>query len=733
MAGDATLTRREVTYDDVMSLRSAIDIDVSADGGVMSVVAQRRGEMVEPRLLRDGDALRGIEFTGTLFMVETATGALRGTWEWPEKVWNARVSPAGDRVVATATVDGVAGLWSAALDGSNPVRLVQEVERPSVPPVLGWTADGGAVVLVNEPSATTTQTASEVLVAPEGVTVDHLKSDPSRGLNAGVGGEAPRRSLLEVDVVTGRTRVIAAGLSLWSGAVSPDRQWVACIGEPSRVEMSSFSTYRSIEVRSVASGEVVASLDRVVSDSYNIALPVWHPSGRELAQLAEGGALLLGIDGSTREIRGSVPFRTDRGGAEVSLEPAWTPDGSHLVIGDAEGGLWAVDPADDSCRSIELPAHDGGVQLLTGPEGVLLTQPSERFLVVAQSPTSLERELWALSLDGDPPVQLPAPNTALRGPHVSGTTSVAAAGPEGGCHFYVADTAGRPSEVHCVGADGSVKQITDFNADFAGLALPTTRRLWFDHDGTKWTAFAFLPAGWSPGDGPIPFVIDSYPAGDLWGRTAESVGDAYRVVPPQLVTAQGWGLLVVGATPIRDANTRAGLIAPVLAALDALVASGMGDGRVALIGQSAGGYLVNCAVTATARFRAAVAFNGLANLSTHFGQLYVGAGVPLMHGTANAENMAGGLPWTVPDRYVEKSPLFHLHEVETPLLLVQGTGDMYAMVQGADEMYVGLRRLGKYVEILRYHGEGHGPTYYTEPNRRHLYSRVIEFLAELLD
>lgn len=732
MAGDlVTETLAQVTYDDIMSVRNPIDIDASADGEELSVVAQRRGDLVTPRLMRHGDALRSMEFAGDLSVINADTCEVLATWDWPEKVWNARVSPSGDRVVATASVDGVVGLWSAALDGSDRVLLLERVHRPPFCPVLGWTAEGSVVVLVDE-SSEAPRPVAELLAEPPEVTVDHLVNDPTRGMNAGVGGDAPSRSLVEMDIVSGRSRAIAEGLPIWFGVVAPGGEWIACVTEPSRVEMSSFATTRSVEIRSLRDGTVAASREGIVTVSYNSADPVWDPSGREVALLAEGAVVLLHTDGTAREVRAEVPFRCDRGGAEVSLEPAWTPDGSRLIVGDTSGGLWSVDRTDGSCRSIDLPAHEASVQLLTGSMNLLLTQSPERFLVVTQSPKTLERELWSLSLAGDVPVQLPAEHTTLIGPHVSGRTTVGAGGAEADRFFYVATTAGRAPEILSIDAGGTIATVSALNSAFEELALPATHRLHFDHRGETWTAFAYLPADWSSEDGPIPFVVDAYPAGDLWGRTAETVGDAYRVIPPHLLTSRGWGVLVVGGTPAREADTRADLIAPVLGGVEAAVAAGMADDRVAIVGHSAGGYLVNCAVTATSRFRAAVACNGLANLSSHFGQLYVGAGIPLMHGTANSENIAGGLPWTAPERYVEKSPLFHLDDVDTPLLLVHGTGDMFGMVQGADEMYVGLRRLGKYVEILRYHGEGHGPPHYTEPNRSHMYARVVEFLDEHL-
>ena len=731
MAGEVAASARQVTYDAVMAVRNPIDVDVSADGSVLSVITQRRGDLVVPRLLRHGDPLPEFEFAGELSIIDTATRSIRATWDWPEKAWHASINPSADRVVALLTFDGELGLWSARLDGTDARRLQgRPAHLPGARPLIGWTSAGEVVVALQVGELRERQ-LDAVLRPPDGVTVDHLVNDPVSGLNAGAGQARPDSAVVAIDVTTGAARTIAEGLALSMGVLSPDAKWIACLSHPQRVEMSSFATSRSVEIRSMEDGRSVAASD-VQNVSYNLATPVWRPGSEALTLMTSGAVILLGLDGSCVEIRTDVPFRCDRGGGESNLEPAWTSTGSHLVAGDTAGALWVIDPIDRSCRSIVMPDHEASVELVTGPHGELLTGGDGRFVVVAQNPASLRREVWSLSLDGDEPVQIQVDDSRLMGMQSMGWTTVGASGSPGNRCFYVSQSPVVAPEVHCLDGDGVLTQVSDFNGDFAQLALPHTERIWFNCDGERRTAFLYLPYGWTADQGPLPFVVDAYPAGDLWGRSADTTGDTFRVIPPALLTAQGWGVLVVGATPPRDSDTRLDMVSPVLAAVDAAATQGFADDRVALVGQSAGGYLVNCAVTATDRFRAAIAFNGLANLSTHFGQLYVGPDGPLMHGTANAENMGRGTPWSAPERYVGMSPLFHLDHVETPLLLVQGTGDMFAMVQGADEMFVGLRRLGKYVEILRYHGEGHGPPHYTEPNRSHLYERVVGFLAEHL-
>ncbi len=67
----------------------------------------------------------------------------------------------------------------------------------------------------------------------------------------------------------------------------------------------------------------------------------------------------------------------------------------------------------------------------------------------------------------------------------------------------------------------------------------------------------------------------------------------------------------------------------------------------------------------------------------------------------------GGDPWTFRDRYIENSPFDFLNRVAAPVLVIHGVEDQAVPTNQADELYVGLRRLGKEVEYRRYEGEGH--------------------------
>lgn len=85
----------------------------------------------------------------------------------------------------------------------------------------------------------------------------------------------------------------------------------------------------------------------------------------------------------------------------------------------------------------------------------------------------------------------------------------------------------------------------------------------------------------------------------------------------------------------------------------------------------------------------------------------------------------GGTPWDFRQRYIDNSPWFFLDRVETALLVIQGDQDEVVAPFLSDQVFVGLRRLGKEVEYAKYKGEGHSAFYWALGNRVDYCSRVI--------
>jgi dipeptidyl aminopeptidase/acylaminoacyl peptidase len=89
-----------------------------------------------------------------------------------------------------------------------------------------------------------------------------------------------------------------------------------------------------------------------------------------------------------------------------------------------------------------------------------------------------------------------------------------------------------------------------------------------------------------------------------------------------------------------------------------------------------------------------------------------------------------GSPWEYRERYIENSPTFYLDRVQTPLFIVHGSDDPAAAAFLADEVFVGLRRLGKEAVYAKYAGEGHGLRIFA--NQVDYWYRAIEWFDKHL-
>jgi dipeptidyl aminopeptidase/acylaminoacyl peptidase len=178
----------------------------------------------------------------------------------------------------------------------------------------------------------------------------------------------------------------------------------------------------------------------------------------------------------------------------------------------------------------------------------------------------------------------------------------------------------------------------------------------------------------------------------------------------------------------------------VMGAIDEAIALGIADpDRTALMGDSYGGYSVYSLLTYTRRFKAAIASAGLPDLGAAYGVFpasmrYDGNNARLMgarlHYNEQGQDHMGGPPSANVWRYLTNSPVYHLDRVETPLLMIHGDMDDVPM-EGTEEYFTGLYRLGKRAEFVRYWGEGHWLV--SPANIRDMWARIFAWLDEFDD
>jgi len=152
--------------------------------------------------------------------------------------------------------------------------------------------------------------------------------------------------------------------------------------------------------------------------------------------------------------------------------------------------------------------------------------------------------------------------------------------------------------------------------------------------------------------------------------------------------------------------------------------------RMALQGQSWGGYQTAQLVTMTTRYRAAMAGAPVANMFSAYGGIRWGSGLNRQFQYERTQSRIGYTIWERPDLYIENSPLFHLPNVTTPLMIMHNDGDGAVPWYQGIELFTGLKRLGKATWLLNYNDDDHNLM--RNANRMDLSIRMRQFFDHYL-
>jgi dipeptidyl aminopeptidase/acylaminoacyl peptidase len=134
--------------------------------------------------------------------------------------------------------------------------------------------------------------------------------------------------------------------------------------------------------------------------------------------------------------------------------------------------------------------------------------------------------------------------------------------------------------------------------------------------------------------------------------------------------------------------------------VDEMVRRGVADPeRLYVGGYSYGGYMTSWTVGHTDRFRAAYIGAPVSDLVSFFGT----SDIPLF-----ARQEIGGWPWEAEAAFKLHSPLTHLTNCQTPVLLLHREGDLRCPIAQSEQIFHTLKLLGREVEFVRYPGGSHG-------------------------
>jgi len=147
--------------------------------------------------------------------------------------------------------------------------------------------------------------------------------------------------------------------------------------------------------------------------------------------------------------------------------------------------------------------------------------------------------------------------------------------------------------------------------------------------------------------------------------------------------------------------------------------------KMALQGQSWGGYQTAQLVTMTDKYACGMAGAPVSNMFSAYGGIRWGSGMSRQFQYERTQSRIGCTIWDCPELYIENSPIFGIPNVNTPLLIMHNDGDGAVPWYQGIEMFMGLRRLNKPVWMLNYNGDKHNLM--QNANREDLSIRMRQF------
>ncbi len=152
--------------------------------------------------------------------------------------------------------------------------------------------------------------------------------------------------------------------------------------------------------------------------------------------------------------------------------------------------------------------------------------------------------------------------------------------------------------------------------------------------------------------------------------------------------------------------------------------------KLAIQGQSWGGYQVAYLVTRTNMFAVASAGAPVANMTSAYGGIRWTTGLNRQFQYEHTQSRIGATLWDSTDLYIKNSPLFSVPKITTPLLIMHNDADGSVPWYQGIELFTAMRRLGKQVWMLQYNGEDHNLM--ERRNRKDLSVRLSQYFDHFL-
>ncbi len=477
--------------------------------------------------------------------------------------------------------------------------------------------------------------------------------------------------------------------------------------------------------------------DFLTAGAFDVSGPTWSPDGAWIAftsNLDPQNDYQRHTDLYIIPPKGGTPRKLTPSKGPV-FNPAWSPGSTHLAYAGhirpsgnySTPHLWTVDVegGEPQCltSSWDYPVQDASISDLrsSGPVAPIYSQDGEHLFFPGSVRGSVN--LFRVHRDGG------QPEAVTTGQHVVSGFDLAPAADRAVIIVLDGTSPGRIRALD-MKTPWTNETVYDPNADtLCPLEVVEPERFQFTVDGLDLDGWMIRPTNFDPGKRyPTVLQIHGGPMG-MYGdcffhefQVLASQGHVVIYCNPR--GSQGYGedfCAVIrsdwGNLDYRDVM---GCIDAALETFDFIDPT-----RLGVAGGSYGGFMTNWIVTHTDRFRAGVSMRSVVNRYSGFGTSDIGF--------MSDEDM-GGLPWEVPMNYLEASPIFHIGNCSTPLMVIHSDMDLRCPIDGGEQLFISLKKLGIPTEFVRFSGESHGLSRGGKPwHRVFRLDKICEWFVKYLE
>lgn len=267
----------------------------------------------------------------------------------------------------------------------------------------------------------------------------------------------------------------------------------------------------------------------------------------------------------------------------------------------------------------------------------------------------------------------------------------------------------QPGDIYITALDNfKPKKITSVNKKIDLREIHAHSLKWKSFDGLEIEGILIYPQNYKPGH-KVPLVVTVH-GGPTSAESEEFLGKTWDDrFSPAVLASLGYAVFGVnfrGSTgygeKFQNLNVQdmgGGAFKDIMSGIDYLIAQGIVDpNKLFITGASYGGFMTAWAIGQTDRFKAAVVSAGVVDWISDIGT--TDYPVPM-------EAILGEYYWDNYELWRNSSPLSHINNVKTPVLILQGANDTRVAISQAQQLYHALKGRKIPNRLVSYQGEQH--------------------------